>query len=206
MKTIAIIGQKGGTSKTTLAQILTVLATRHGLDAVAIDLDPHLGLTKWSARREAEQPEVLGIPFPRLSDALQKAEKSGVDLCVIDTAGGANEAAVTAAKAADLVIVTAAPSVKDMETLDEMKNLLMLGGTPKHIGVVTKSRNAKRFAEGAATFEAAGIVACSTGLTNLVDYEDADGLGMIPNEYNPDGTAAAECDSVYLFTQKHINN
>src|SRR5580765_7894771 len=48
MKTIAILSQKGGTGKTTLALHLAVEAERSGAATLIVDLDPQASASSWS--------------------------------------------------------------------------------------------------------------------------------------------------------------
>ena len=62
MRTIALISQKGGAGKTTLAITLAVTAERAGLTSVLVDLDPQASAAQWSDLRQAKTPVVTCTP------------------------------------------------------------------------------------------------------------------------------------------------
>ena len=124
MKTIAIIGQKGGTGKTNLAKVLLVAFGNDGKSALGIDLDPQASLCKWDDRREADMPAVMPMLASRLPQTLKSAEKQGIDIAVIDTAGRARDEALAAVKAADLVIIPQQPTTEDLETFEATQDYL----------------------------------------------------------------------------------
>src|SRR3546814_16571474 len=59
MPTIAIISQKGGAGKTTLALHLAAAAEASGHTALVIDLDPQATAIQWASWRQAVPPDVL---------------------------------------------------------------------------------------------------------------------------------------------------
>jgi cellulose biosynthesis protein BcsQ len=67
MKTLAIISQKGGVGKTTLATALAVAAEKTGRAAAVFDLDPQASAAFWHDTREADSPAVIATPAARRS-------------------------------------------------------------------------------------------------------------------------------------------
>jgi chromosome partitioning protein len=98
MRIIAIIGQKGGTGKTTTTIGLAVAAVRAGFQSAILDLDPQSNAANWKDRREAEGPAVESIQPGRLRQTLKAAEDAGADYVFIDTPGKSDTAAVEAAR------------------------------------------------------------------------------------------------------------
>jgi len=70
MKTVAIISQKGGAGKTTVAIHLAVAAEQRGLRTAVFDLDPQASATSWSDRRNNPRPAVVAAQPPRLANLL----------------------------------------------------------------------------------------------------------------------------------------
>ena len=128
MYTIALIAQKGGTGKTTLAVSLAVAAGQVGLKALIIDLDPQATACNWKDRRQGEGPVVIDAQPSRLAAALEKAEENGVDFAVIDTPARSEQSALAAAKVADLVLIPCRPQAYDLETIPNTKEILALAG------------------------------------------------------------------------------
>ena len=52
MQKLAILGEKGGCSKSTTALGLAVAASLDGIETAVIDLDPQATAAKWSDRRD----------------------------------------------------------------------------------------------------------------------------------------------------------
>jgi chromosome partitioning protein len=103
MKTIALIAQKGGTGKTTLALCLAVAAEQDGLNTLIVDLDPQATACNWGDRRQSESPLVIDAQPARMPQALDRARSGGINLVVIDTPARSEQAALAAAELADLI-------------------------------------------------------------------------------------------------------
>jgi chromosome partitioning protein len=112
MLTLAMIAQKGGTGKTTLALSLAVAAEAAGRSVLVIDLDPQASACKWGDRRARDAPAVMDAQPARLAAALAKAEQAGVDIAIVDTPArveqaAADEQAAEAIGAMGLMVCTA---------------------------------------------------------------------------------------------------
>ena len=114
MKTIAIVSQKGGSGKTTIALHLAGASTRAGRNAAVIDLDPQTSAAKWSDRRRDELPVVLSAHASHLSHEVTRVEETGGKILYLDTAPHSDSAALEAAKAADLVLIPCRPAILEV--------------------------------------------------------------------------------------------
>ena len=79
MKIVAIISQKGGAGKTTLAVHLATAAAAAGYIAAVIDLDPQATAASWGDRRAAAAPEVISGQAARLPALVSAAQQNGAD-------------------------------------------------------------------------------------------------------------------------------
>src|ERR1700722_15391837 len=106
MKTVAIISQKGGVGKTTLALHLAVAAERAGRTSVLIDLDPQASAATW---KDLRQQETTAVQPPPPAALLEEARKPGPPPPVLDPPPNSESASLTAARAADLVLIPCRP-------------------------------------------------------------------------------------------------
>src|SRR3546814_5857218 len=74
MPTIAIISQKGGAGKTTLALHLAAAAEDSGHTALVIDVDPQATASQWAAWRQDAPPVVIDSSPPRLAAKIRSEE------------------------------------------------------------------------------------------------------------------------------------
>lgn len=205
---IAIIGQKGGDGKTTLALGLAVAATEAGLDVAIIDLDPQANAANWKDRRTADNPAVISAQVSRLKQTIQTAEEYGADLVLIDTPGRSDSAAIEAARCADLVLIPVRPQIFGLETLQGVRDLLRVAGDPLAYVVVngihpqaTKAAEAaKTLIEATFALKVAPVHLCQRG-----GYAEAPTTGKTAQELDPEGKAADELRRLYMFTTELLN-
>src|SRR5438045_2097589 len=89
MKTLSLVSQKGGASKSVLARHLGVGLQQLGYDTVLLDTDAQGTLRDWGERRT--NPPVVEVelaPQRRyVETVVQKFRNRGTDVLVIDTPG-----------------------------------------------------------------------------------------------------------------------
>ncbi len=206
MKVLAVISQKGGAGKTTLALSLAVAAQKEGQSVLVVDLDPQATAARWGDRRGEDGPVVTSAQAARLPQLLKAAQDNGADLVVIDTPPRVEQASLTAAKAADLVIIPCLPAINDLETIPTTIELLKFAGEPTVVVVLNgvPARTArKEQAEQVIRDMTLTIAPDVVGLRTA--FPDAAALGRTPQEYDPQGKAASEIVNLYRFVCHHIN-
>ena len=117
MFTVALISRKGGAGKTTLACGLAVSSEQEGLVTALVDLDPQGSASAWASLRIADTPTVISGHAAQLPALLTAARDAGAELTIIDTAPHSTDAALAAARAADLVLIPCRASVADLHAI-----------------------------------------------------------------------------------------
>ncbi len=114
MRSVAVIGRKGGSGKTTIAVHLAIGFHRRGRRTVLADADPqHSSIEVLKGRRQAG-PEAIVTSGPKLF-ALQTAiTRCGVEALVIDTPAVLEEEVAHAVVLSDLALLVVRPTFLDL--------------------------------------------------------------------------------------------
>ena len=201
MKTIAILSQKGGSGKTTLALHLAVAAQQDGKTAVIADLDEQASATVWHKARQDPLPHVQPTHSAALDQFASEAERQGVDFLFIDTAPQSDKPAINAAEAADIILIVCKPSVMDLRAIQNTIRLTKLANlkpTTKVFTVLTQIEPfGKLHEEARKTLNKLAVDVLPEGLGRRVAYHHGLIDGQTALEYEPDGKAAQEVRNLY---------
>lgn len=207
MQTIALIAQKGGVGKTTLAIHLATAFAATGKNTLLLDLDPQASAAEWKDHRTDEAPAVLSIQPSRLVKVLEEAKSMGADVVILDTAPHSESTALEAAKAADLILVPCQPTIMDLRAMSKTVELLKLVG--KEAFAVLNSVPH----QGTGGQEAAEAIASTFGL-KVADPSFGDRVafsrcmisGQAAQEVEPQGKAATEVRALFDWVVAQLHN
>src|SRR5580704_1393439 len=194
MKTIALVAQKGGVGKTTIAANLAVAA---GVPTALFDLDPQESAVIWADRRQNETPHVEFLTERRLPEALKAAEQGDFELVIIDTPPAAGPQAFTAAQAADLILIPCRPSLVDLDAIRRTAQLVKSAGVPAFVVFNAAPHSATTLLEDARAIVAeSGLMTAPTVLRERGAYRAAWPIGKTVIETEPKGKAAKEISAL----------
>jgi chromosome partitioning protein len=191
VKTIAIVSQKGGVGKSTLAVHLAALASETQ-KVILMDLDPQGSAMEWGSRRGDRAPDITPAHPASLAREIERARGDGYDLVVIDTAPHSDHAALQAARAADLIVVPCRPATFDLAaisaTLDLCKlankeAIVVINAAPIRSRVVQEAEEAVR--------EKGGMVS-PVVIRQRVSFQHCLIDGRTAGEFEPGSAAANE--------------
>lgn len=206
MKTIAILSQKGGTGKTTLALHLAVAAERAGHTAVVIDLDPQSSSAGWAESRTGEQgPEVAIAHAPRLKSILEAAATNGVTLAVLDTAPHSQGDAMTAAQLADTILIPCRPGILDLRAISATVQIAKMAAKPAVVVLNACPPQGRALADEAEqAVKGYGVDVAPVRLVQRAAFAHSLASGQTAQEYEPDGKAAKEISQLYEWACQHV--
>ena len=193
MEVIALVAQKGGVGKTSIAVALAVEAVGEGQTVVVLDADPQASACRWRDRRQDAAPVVMDVQPARLEHAIKAAVEQGVDLVVIDTPPRSESAALEAARVANLVVIPCRAQILDLETIPAAQRLLALAGDPPAVSVLNAvPPRGPRAGEARKALVRFGLPVCPYTLGHRAAWGDAGALGLGVTEYARRGRAADE--------------
>ncbi|MDH7641153.1 ParA family partition ATPase [Sphingomonas oryzagri] len=209
MRTIAVISQKGGAGKTTLAIHLAAEAAKAGLSVLILDTDPQATASQWSEwRGEGVEPEVVDCASPPLLPRkIAQAAELGADLVVIDTPPHADAMARAACSLADLVLVPCRPQAFDLTAVATTADLIRAAGKPAFLVFMggpqrapLTYKEATELVQGDGKVAGMGLRVAPAMLTNRAIFHHSTASGKVAGEAEPNGKAAEEVADLWKWT------
>jgi chromosome partitioning protein len=196
---VALVSQKGGSGKSTVAVHLAVCALRHRKRVAILDLDPQGSAAAWSEQRAEPAPSVVRALPARLRGLLDQARAEGADFCFVDSAPHVAAAAAVAIHSAQLVIIPCQPAFFDLAAIAAS---VELAGDK---GAVLLNRCFPRGGQvEAARAALSGVPVVPVILHQRVAFARALNRGQSVEEFEPAGAAAGEIRELYEWTLKRL--
>lgn len=204
MKTLAIVSQKGGVGKTTLATALAVESGRAGKRTVVFDLDPQASASFWKDTRSDELVAMTAIPAARLKHVLKAAEEVGCDLAIIDTPPFSKDIAYEAVQNADFVLLPSRPAVLDVMAMSRTVELVRHYEKPFAAVLTFCPPFGREVDDTLEVISKLGAEICPVRIGNRIAYSRAQQTGRAAQEIEPDGKAAHEIMELYAYVCMHL--
>ena len=193
LKTLAIISQKGGAGKTTLALNLAAAAERLNIPTVVIDLDPQASAKTWhDIRVSKEAPFVVSAQASRLEEVMEASRANGAELVIIDTAPHSESAALAAARAADLVLIPCRPAILDLKAIGTSADLVALAKKDAVVVLNAVPHQGNLADEAEEAVRSYGLVVAPVKLTQRAAYVHSLTAGQTAGGHRRGGHPAAE--------------
>ena len=196
MQVIAVLNQKGGSGKTTIATHLARALQLDGADVLLVDSDPQGSARDWAAVQEDNPVTVVGIDRPTIDRDVKNVAR--VDYVVVDGAPQAADLAVSAIKAADFILIPVQPSPYDIWATADLVDLVkqrieVTDGRLQAAFVVSRAIKGTRIG-GEVTEALTGyeLPVMDTRVTQRVIYPGTAAGGTTVLDSDPDGDAARE--------------
>ena len=204
MQTWAIIAQKGGQSKTTIATAFAVEAAREGAAVVILDADDRQGSALyWSERRETDDVLVKDSSVAGLPLHVSRGRESGkLDLIIIDTPANSKDIAMLAAEQADFVVIPVAPRGLDAHSVLQTGKQVQQAGTPFAVILTQVPHQGGEGTEARAGFAAKGVAVFDSVLHFRKDFYKATPIGKTAIELDPESKAAAELRAAFVEAKR----
>lgn len=206
MSVIAIVSQKGGSGKTTLALHLAASATQAKRPACIVDTDPQATAAAWGDWRGDFLPIVVTSPPARLAKTIERARgQDAIEVVVIDTPPHAEAAMREAIKAADLVLIPSRPRAFDLHALEGVAEMLSSSATPAYVVFNAVPGGATRqVAEAGKAAEALGLQVCPVSFGERADFHKSSAKGEVASEVDAEGKAAMEAKKLWKWVAKQL--
>lgn len=200
-KIIAVLNQKGGAGKTTLATNLARALQLGGDKVLLVDSDPQGSARDWNAAADGELLPVVGLDRATLAKDIQAIQENQ-DWLIIDGAPQIAELAVAAIKCADVILIPVQPSPYDVWACEDLVDIIktrqeVTNGKPKAAFVISRViKNTQLSKEIGEALEGYGLPVFKHFTSQRVIYPKTATTGTTVLDAEASGEAAAEIRAI----------
>lgn len=200
-KIVAVLNQKGGAGKTTLATNLSRALQLGGDKVLLVDSDPQGSARDWNAAGNGELLPVVGLDRSTLAKDIQ-AIQNNQDWLIIDGAPQIAELAVAAIKCADVILIPVQPSPYDVWACEDLVDIIktrqeVTNGKPKAAFVISRViKNTQLSREIGEALEGYGLPVFKHFTSQRVIYPKSATTGSTVLDAESSGEAAAEIRAI----------
>ena len=208
MAIVAVLNQKGGSGKTTLAINLADALQRDGETVLLVDADPQGSARDWHEQNGGEVLDVVGLDRETLARDLKVV--GTYDWVLIDGAPQIAKLSAVAVKVADLVLIPVQPSPFDVWACADLVEMVdarreVTGGKPLAYFVVSRAiKKTKLSGEVGAALEDYGLPVFKSGTTQRVVYPTTASEGTTVLATFPDEIEAIKDELKEVLTNAAI--
>lgn len=209
MHTLAILCQKGGVGKTTLAFHLGVESFLKGKSTIIFNTDSQGSITKLADLRSShsEEPEVVDTFVRNLGRQLSQVEEAGASLAVIDTPPHSQADSAEVAKVADFILIPCRPGLLDVDAVKLTADIVHLSKKPAAVVFnFVKPRRPSDIREASEAIASFGLETAPVYLSDRVAFSDGLVEGKVACEHEPHGKAAKEMQRLSKWVFKRLEN
>jgi chromosome partitioning protein len=211
MPIIAVVNQKGGTGKTTVATNLAVLFAGQTREVLLVDADPQGSALEWQRDRPGQLPQVsvVGLPAPNLHREIPRLQAK-YPVILIDGGGRVTATARATVAVADFLLVPTMASIPDARSTqhffqDVVEEVASIKGRVSGAILFTMVKTGTVFnVSGQGSMKDLGYPVLETTLSHRITYQEAFAHGMGVREYDPRSKAAEEVQALFRELQEGL--